>query len=209
MKRLISMAMLVAMSVGAANEIDKMNVPEGPWRSVDEPKTNNPAGLVTLAQVTGTWSSAESSRVYFSPSYGGESCASNLVSEIGKARKTIRVGAYQFTSQSMADALIKAHKKGVDVKMVVDNLAVEGRNSKVSLCASNGISVVVDRKHGIFHNKMVMIDKKTVITGSYNFTENAERRNAENMWIIEDKNTAAQCLSNWTIHASHSIPLVR
>jgi phosphatidylserine/phosphatidylglycerophosphate/cardiolipin synthase-like enzyme len=146
-------------------------------------------------------------KVYFSPAFGGGSCESNLVSEIGKAKKTIQVEAYQFTLQSVADALLKAKKKGVDVNMVVDNLAVEGRNSKVGYCASNGIPVVVDRKHNIFHNKVMIIDKKTVITGSFNFTANAEFHNAENMWVIADTNAAALCVSNWMIHAAHSVPL--
>lgn len=212
-KMAVMVAMLVAMSARGADR-PRIDVPVGPWKSVeaDEPKTNGTSwgqnsGSWSQAAMTGTYNSVVSPRVYFSPAYGGESCASNLVAEIVKAKKEIRVEAYQFTLQSVADALVAAQKRGVTVAMVVDNLAVEGRNSKVGFCASNGIPVVVDRKHGIFHNKMMVIDGKTVVTGSFNFTANAEYHNAENMWVLEGKDVAGACVSNWMVHSSHSMPL--
>lgn len=160
-----------------------------------------------MSSRTQVWNMVIAPMVYFSPSYGGGDCSSNLVSEIGKAKKTIRVSAFQFTLPSVADALINAKKNGVDVQMIIDHSALDGKNSKVWNCGSNGIPVYIDKKHNIFHNKMTIIDECTVITGSFNYTANAEYHNAENLWVIVDTNAAALCVSNWMIHFSHSVPL--
>ena len=155
----------------------------------------------------GWFSNNVTPRVMFSPNYGGEDCEANIVREIGNATNSIYVSTYQFTLPSVSEALIKAKGRGVDVRMIIDPTATNTRNQRVSICASNGIPVFVDSKHSIFHNKLMVIDAKTVITGSFNFTINAEHHNAENMWIIIDKPSAVACMSDWVIHASHSVSM--
>lgn len=156
---------------------------------------------------TNRWDSpASPPKVYFSPNYGNGDCASNIVAEIKKAQKTVRMEAYQFTLLPVAEALIEAKQRGVDVQIIVDKTVTNSRNQVVNICSDNGVSVLVDRKHNIFHNKMLVIDEQTVITGSYNFTVNASKHNAENLWVIVDVNAAKVCVSNWVIHSSHSIP---
>lgn len=168
---------------------------------------NKPFGDIScLVMSCGTNMWNPTPQVYFSPDYGGGNCASNIVDEVNRAKKTIYMEAYQFTLPDLAGALIKAKQRGVDVRMIVDKTITNSKNEMVSLCASNGIPVQVDKKHNIFHSKMMLIDGQTVITGSYNFTVNASKRNAENLWVIIDKNAAELCISNWMIHSSHSIP---
>ena len=171
--------------------------------------------LVDGAVSTGRWdylsicmSNTVTPRVFFSPNYDGpeSDCKSNLIAEVNKAESTIYMDAYQFTLPELSDALIKAKKRGVKVRMIIDQTATNTRNEKVSICVSNKILVLIDTKHNIFHNKLMVIDSQTVITGSFNFTANAEFHNAENMWIIIDKPAAALCISNWMVHSSHSIP---
>ncbi len=58
----------------------------------------------------------------------------------------------------------------------------------------------------IAHNKIMVIDANTVVTGSFNFTKAAEERNAENVLIIRNRDLAARYIGNWNKHAKHSEP---
>jgi len=66
------------------------------------------------------------------------------------------------------------------------------------------IPTFIDSKHAIAHNKIMIIDKATVITGSFNFTKSAEERNAENLLVIKSKDLAKLYLDNWGEHREHS-----
>jgi phosphatidylserine/phosphatidylglycerophosphate/cardiolipin synthase-like enzyme len=66
----------------------------------------------------------------------------------------------------------------------------------------------IDAEHAIAHNKIIIVDGETVITGSFNFTKAAQEKNAENLLIIHDKALAAQYTQNWQMHAQHSQPYV-
>ena len=62
----------------------------------------------------------------------------------------------------------------------------------------------IDSAHAIAHNKVMIIDGETLITGSFNFTRAAEESNAENLLVIHDKPLAVKYLRNWQDHARHS-----
>ena len=66
------------------------------------------------------------------------------------------------------------------------------------------IVTLIDGAHAIAHNKVMVIDGETVITGSFNFTTAAEQRNAENLLVIHDRALAARYTENWQAHAAHS-----
>jgi phosphatidylserine/phosphatidylglycerophosphate/cardiolipin synthase-like enzyme len=68
------------------------------------------------------------------------------------------------------------------------------------------VPVSIDAKHKIAHNKVMIIDSETVITGSFNFTKLAEEGNAENLLVIRSKDLAAKYIDNWNKHAEHSEP---
>ena len=69
-----------------------------------------------------------------------------------------------------------------------------------------GIPTWIDAQHAIAHNKVMVIDGATVITGSFNFTKAAEENNAENMLVIRDKALADKYAANWQAHVEHSEP---
>ena len=69
---------------------------------------------------------------------------------------------------------------------------------------NSGVPVLIDSEHEIAHNKVMIIDSQVVITGSFNFTKQAEERNAENLLVIRDKLLAEQYTANWKLHADHS-----
>jgi len=66
------------------------------------------------------------------------------------------------------------------------------------------IRVKIDTQHAIAHNKVMIIDGETVITGSFNFTKAAEENNAENLLVIRDKKLAERYTRNWQDHERHS-----
>jgi len=67
-----------------------------------------------------------------------------------------------------------------------------------------GIETMIDAKHAIAHNKVIVIDGSVVITGSFNFTKAAEEKNAENLLVIRDAGLAGKYVGNWKDHAGHS-----
>ncbi len=68
------------------------------------------------------------------------------------------------------------------------------------------MTTLIDDKHAIAHNKVMVIDGQTVITGSFNFTRAAEENNAENMLIIRSRELAYTYGATWQRHAEHSSP---
>jgi len=141
--------------------------------------------------------------VFFSPKGG---CTQAVVKEITAARSTILVQAYSFTSAPIAKALVDAHKRGVDVQVILDKSNRTEKYSPADFVVNVGIRVKIDAKHQIAHNKIMVIDSATVITGSFNFTKAAEEHNAENLLVIRSPELAAKYAANWKVHADHSDP---
>jgi phosphatidylserine/phosphatidylglycerophosphate/cardiolipin synthase-like enzyme len=142
-------------------------------------------------------------RVYFSPDGG---CTDAIVSELARAKTTIRVQAYSFTSAPIAGALAAAAKRGVDVQVILDQSQRGERYSSADFLANAGIPVLVDAAHAIAHDKVMVIDAERVITGSFNFTKAAELRNSENLLIIRSKKLAQRYGANWEAHREHAEP---
>jgi len=121
--------------------------------------------------------------VYFSPN-GGATDA--VVHEVNAATHQILVQAYSFTSAPIAKALIDAHKRGVKVLAVLDKSNETEKYSAATFLVHAGIQTLIDDQHAIAHNKVMVIDSATMLTGSFNFTKAAEERNAENLLVIKD-----------------------
>jgi phosphatidylserine/phosphatidylglycerophosphate/cardiolipin synthase-like enzyme len=140
-------------------------------------------------------------QVCFSP--GGD-CTDAIVGQIEKARTEIFVQAYSFTSAPIAKALINAHKRGVHVEIILDKSNKSQKYSAGDFTAHMGVATYIDSKHAIAHNKIIIIDRETVIAGSFNFTKAAEEKNAENLLIIKSKELAKIYIENWNKHKEHS-----
>jgi len=139
--------------------------------------------------------------VRFSPRGG---CTEAIVREIAAARREVLVQAYSFTSPAIAQALVQAHHRGIDVRVICDRGQRTARNSEAARCRDAGIEVLFDAKHAIAHNKIMIFDSRTVVTGSFNFTRAAEDSNAENLLILRDRDMARLYRDNWLHHAGHS-----
>ena len=138
---------------------------------------------------------------YFSPNGG---CTQAVVSVLNTAQKTVLVQAYSFTSAPIARALVDAKKRGVDVQVILDKSQRTERYSSATFLANEGIPTYIDPVHKIAHNKVMIIDGQTVITGSFNFTKAAEQGNAENLLVINNApKLAARYTANWKEHLGH------
>jgi phosphatidylserine/phosphatidylglycerophosphate/cardiolipin synthase-like enzyme len=140
-------------------------------------------------------------QVYFSPNGG---CTEAIVKEITNAKSEILVQAYSFTSAPIAKALVDAHKRGVKVEAILDKSQRSEKYTSAAFLANSGIPTFIDARHAIAHNKIMIIDRETVITGSFNFTKAAEEKNAENLLIIKSRELARICIDNWRKHPEHS-----
>lgn len=140
-------------------------------------------------------------QVYFSPRGGAQDA---LVAEIGKAKESIFVQAYSFTSESIVTALIQAHQRGVKVEIILDKSQRADKRSGTAAVREAGIHTLIDSRHAIAHNKIMVIDQDTVVTGSFNFTKSAEEKNAENILVIRSTELAKLYLENWKRHREHS-----
>jgi phosphatidylserine/phosphatidylglycerophosphate/cardiolipin synthase-like enzyme len=144
---------------------------------------------------------SDTSEVFFSPNAG---CTDAIVHELARAKTSVRIQAYSFTSAPIAKALVDAHKRGVKVAAILDKSQRSAKYTSASFLANSKIPTFIDDHHAIAHNKIMIIDKSTVITGSFNFTKAAEEKNAENVLIIRDKDLAAKYTENWRNHAGHA-----
>jgi phosphatidylserine/phosphatidylglycerophosphate/cardiolipin synthase-like enzyme len=143
-------------------------------------------------------------RVYFSPRGG---CQDSLVQELQKSKKEILVQAFSFTADPLTYALVDAKKRGVDVQVLLDKSNETDRYSDLKILLDQDVHPLIDAEHSIAHNKIVIIDGKVVVTGSYNFTNQAEGENAENMLILKGyPELARQYRDNFMKHKSHCKP---
>ena len=118
---------------------------------------------------------------YFSP---GSDTISPLLREIKSAEKSIHFMAFSFTHDRLGTAMRDRFKSGVDVRGVFEARQVDQYSEYEKLEAA-GLPVIKDRNSGAMHHKVIVVDEETVITGSYNFSKNAEERNNENLLIIK------------------------
>ena len=114
------------------------------------------------------------------------------------------VQAYSFTSAAIAKALVDAHKRGVRVSVILDKSQRKEKYTEADFLLHAGVATFIDSKHAIAHNKIMILDGQTVITGSFKFTKAAEESNAENLLVIPDSAIAAKYWANWQEHAKHA-----
>lgn len=161
-------------------------------------------GLVWLRSLLRKHELLPSVAAHFSPKGG---CTDVIVAEIGRARREVLVQAYSFSCKSIAGALVAAAKRGVKVHVLLDRSNEKEYYSALGDLTGHGIDVLVDAEHAIAHNKIVVLDRRVVLTGSFNFTRQAELENAENLLVIKgQKDLVEHYRANFLAHHGHSKP---
>jgi len=132
------------------------------------------------------------SEAFFSPD---DHPTKRLIQLIDSTHKKIYAAVYMFTDKEIAEALIKAKKRGVDVKMIVDRATVDYEYGKAKVLKENGIDVYLfseETKKGngkysaLMHNKFAILDEQ-LWTGSFNWTKSANQKNQENVILTTNK----------------------
>jgi phospholipase D len=135
----------------------------------------------------------------------GQDCTHDITRAISRAKKQILMQAYSFTSIPIAKALVEAKQRGVSVQILLDKSQERARNSMCYYLKKKGLKIKIDYKPAIAHNKVIIIDQRKVITGSFNFTNQAQKRNAENLLIVGDRDFAKKYIQNWNNRAGVSV----
>ncbi|MFJ3059165.1 phospholipase D family protein [Herbaspirillum sp. NPDC087042] len=135
-----------------------------------------------------------------------------IVGQLDAARRQILVQAYLLTSRPITDALVAARKRGIDVRVLMDNGQLDkNAGDRLRQLRGAGIPVWLETDYRNAHNKVIVIDaplaSATVITGSYNFTWSAQHKNAENILILgRNPPLAARYAENWQRHRQDATP---
>ena len=147
---------------------------------------------------------AEVLAVFFTPPTGA---ARGLIRYLDGAKKSIQVMTYSFTYLEIAEALARAAKRGVEVQVIQDGPTAANNFDVIPVLLKGGVSVRGNKAHRIFHHKVMIIDGEIVVTGSYNFTNSAEKSNAENMIVLRSTPLAQQYYKNFISHWERSYPI--
>jgi phosphatidylserine/phosphatidylglycerophosphate/cardiolipin synthase-like enzyme len=163
-----------------------------------------------LAPDATSFPAAGTIEVYFPP---WDNAQAPLLSALDGARSQVLVQAFLLTHRKIADSLIAARSRGVDVRVLADaRQHAQNTGSMLSRLAQRGVPVWLETRYKNAHNKVIVIDAGTaqpvVITGSFNFTWSAQTMNAENLLIIRGNAALAERFaSNWTRHRAEAEPL--
>ncbi|MCX6072318.1 MAG: phospholipase D-like domain-containing protein, partial [Chloroflexi bacterium] len=160
-------------------------------REFEEMFVDDRFGPLSIADTPNPAVTIDGTRVeaWFAPDDG---VAARLVELIDDARSQVDFLAFTFTSDALAEALLRATERGVTVRGVIELDQVEAAGSDYDRMRQAGIDVRQDTNPGTMHHKLLLIDEGVVATGSYNFTRSAEESNDENVIILYSPEAAAQ-----------------
>lgn len=124
---------------------------------------------------------------YFAPK---DKVAAKIVARVEQAQQSIHFLAFSFTSDTIGQSIIARAKAGVSVMGVFEKTGSETQYSEYGKMRRAKLDVLQDGNPYVMHHKVIIIDGRTVIFGSFNFTNNADRDNDENLLIVDDPTLA-------------------
>ena len=120
-----------------------------------------------------------------------------IINEVQAARSTIRFMAFSFTHDDLGSAMLNRARQGIQVEGVFELRGSETQYSELRAMFCAGLDVRQDGNGFTMHHKVVIIDNTTVITGSFNFSDNAVTSNDENLVIIKDPDLVSQYIAEY------------
>lgn len=122
-------------------------------------------------------------RAFFGPE---DPMVETLRALIEGTRRSLDVAVFTITDNRLSHALRDAHERGVAVRLLTDDDKQHDRGSDIDVLRRAGLAVAVDRSEYHFHHKFAVVDDRTLVTGSYNWTRGADMYNRENFLITEE-----------------------
>ncbi len=141
--------------------------------------------------------------IHFSPDDNFRS--SRLLPLLQNATQSVHLMAFSFTSQDIADALVVLHQRGLNVEIIVDSGQAGQASSQYDDLLVLNLNIRRDGQSHKLHHKVIIIDGRYVVTGSYNFSENAESRNDENSVVIDNQAIAQLFEQEFSDINNHSV----
>lgn len=135
-----------------------------------------------------------SSAAYFSP---GTSCKSAIISQIRKARSSIKICVFTISDNEISKEIIAAHRRKISVKVITDNDKSFDRGSDIETIFKSGVPLKIDQTDDHMHHKFCIIDKQLLLSGSYNWTRSAAERNHENILLTEESSVVKAFLGEF------------
>lgn len=123
-------------------------------------------------------------KVYFSPNQDTEKV---IIGFLDRCKTFVNISVYCITHEEIANAIIRAHNRGVKVRVLTDKFMAAQQHSVDEKLKEAGVDIRVDKKDGSMHHKFICDGKRAVGTGSFNWTQNAADKNAENFVVIRLK----------------------
>ena len=155
------------------------------------------------------WSySNDQIRIWKLPETGKEAL-DTLRSLLSSAKKTIRVAMFTFSHKELAKELIDAHARGIDVQVALDHYTREGSSKEIAdLLLAHGIPLLISQGAHLLHHKWVLIDGKTLVTGSANWTKSAFKKNKDLLFVIDPLDTTQKHAMKriWQAVKTESLP---
>ncbi|ARS37487.1 phospholipase D-like domain-containing protein [Pontibacter actiniarum] len=123
------------------------------------------------------------SHAFFSP---GDDCLNAIVESMDGAGKSIKICVFTISDNRITEAIIRAYKRGVSIKIITDNNKLHDTGSDIRELAARGLEVRIDKTRSHMHHKFAVFDEARVLTGSYNWTRSAAMHNHENILITDN-----------------------
>jgi len=125
-------------------------------------------------------------------------CNEFILDLLNNAQRSIKVQAYGMSNCAIIRALVDAKKRGVEVTILLDKGALLSKYNFILFdLHKSGIPFLIDYQTGIAHNKLIIVDDEYVETGSFNYYQDIEKINAENLLIIKSKNLVPYYVANF------------
>jgi phosphatidylserine/phosphatidylglycerophosphate/cardiolipin synthase-like enzyme len=128
-------------------------------------------------------SGAQQSQVFFSP---GDDCRNAIMRQMNLSLRQLKICVFTISDDQITDAIIRAHQKGVGVRIITDNDKALDHGSDIDHLFRAGIAVKMDMSRNHMHHKFMVTDDLSLITGSYNWTISAARFNHENILLTKE-----------------------
>ncbi|WP_299825522.1 phospholipase D-like domain-containing protein [uncultured Pontibacter sp.] len=123
------------------------------------------------------------SHAFFSP---GDDCLEAIITAIDDAEQTIKICVFTISDDRISDAIVRAHRRGLHIKIITDNKKLHDAGSDIRELAAKGLEVRIDKTRSHMHHKFAVFDETRVLTGSYNWTRSAAMHNHENVLVTDN-----------------------
>lgn len=143
---------------------------------------------------------------FFSP---GEDCLNALREAIAQAQTELLICVFTISDDRIASSLLQRRKDPLRIRLLADNDKMHDKGSDVLRLFRSGVQVRTDVSPHHMHHKFMVVDRKVVLTGSYNWTRSAERYNRENLVRIEDLQLAEAFVHEFERIWKESVPPLR